>query len=66
MVSTFDMSIHSLVSPDEPLHERELWYSLREELEGKDFADIKLKGSAFTTFAHLVSGYDVGYYGYLV
>ncbi|KAK6082956.1 zinc-binding dehydrogenase [Seiridium cupressi] len=61
MVSTFDMAVHSIKSPDDVPDMRQLWYSLQEELEGRDFTDIKSDGSAFTTFAHLVSGYDAGY-----
>ncbi|KAK9425897.1 putative Peptidase M3A/M3B catalytic domain-containing protein [Seiridium unicorne] len=64
MVSTFDMAVHSIKSPDDVPDMRQLWYSLQEELEGRDFTDIKSDGSAFTTFAHLVSRYDAGYYGY--
>ncbi|ETS77746.1 hypothetical protein PFICI_09808 [Pestalotiopsis fici W106-1] len=67
-VSLFDMKLHSMASPEEAelLDARKLWYGYREELEAKSFEDVKGGGSDYTTFAHLVSGYDVGYYGYLV
>ncbi|KAF7515426.1 hypothetical protein G7054_g14579 [Neopestalotiopsis clavispora] len=67
-VSMFDMKLHSMRTSDEAesLDLRKLWYGLREQLEAKSFEDVREGGSDYTTFAHLVSGYDVGYYGYLV
>lgn len=65
-ISVFDLQIHSLGTNEEisELDIQKLWYDLREEIEGMDFADCR-DGFAFGTFTHLTAGYDVCYYAYL-
>jgi metallopeptidase MepB len=62
----FDLEVHSLSTDSEiaDLDVQKLFYDLREEIEGMDFTECK-NGFEFGTFNHLVSDYDVCYYGYL-
>lgn len=62
----FDLRIHSLNTENEiaDLDVQRLFYDYREKIEGMDFSECK-DGFEFGTFSHLISGYDVCYYGYL-
>ncbi|KAJ5508103.1 Peptidase M3A/M3B [Penicillium freii] len=65
-ISIFDLQIHSLSTDKEiaDLDVQNMWYDLREEIEGMDFSECR-DGFAFGTFTHLTAGYDVCYYAYL-
>ncbi|KAN0089490.1 zincin [Hyaloscypha variabilis] len=67
VVSIFDLKIHSPSSHEEiaDLDFAKLWYDLRAEVEGIDFSRLRNEGHEHVTFGHLLSGYDMGYYGYL-
>lgn len=62
------MEVHSVRSQEdlEALNFRKLWYDIKERVEGIDCSELKDAGSDCVSFAHLVSGLDVGYYGYAV
>lgn len=62
----FDLQIHSQ-SNDRGIADldiQNLFYNLREEIEGFDFSTCK-DGFEFVSFNHLTNGYDMCYYGYL-
>ncbi|KAK5995769.1 Saccharolysin [Cladobotryum mycophilum] len=67
-VSMFDLKIHNFSSDEEiaNLNTKKLWYDLHEQLRGIDFSVCKESGADLVSFHHLVAGYDVGYYSYLV
>lgn len=62
----FDLQVHSISTESEiaRLDVQKLFYDIREEIEGMDFSECK-SGFEFATFEHLISDYDVCYYGYL-
>ncbi|OAQ79717.1 metallopeptidase MepB [Purpureocillium lilacinum] len=66
-VSIFDMKIHNPAGPGDiaSLELTKLWYDIREDIEGMDFTESRKKGHGHVTFGHLLSGYDMGYFGYL-
>ena len=43
-----------------------VWWDLREEIEGLSDREGRHRGlPEFSTFTHIIKGYDAGYYGYL-
>jgi metallopeptidase MepB len=66
-VSIFDLKIHNPATHEDivNLNFQKLWYDIREEIEGIDFTQSRENGHEHVTFGHLLSGYDMGYYGYL-
>ncbi|OUM57194.1 hypothetical protein PIROE2DRAFT_34416, partial [Piromyces sp. E2] len=60
--SLFDMKIHSIEEYDENIDFLAMWNKEQKEMLG--IGDIDNTKSV-TTFAHIVNGYDAGYYGYL-
>ncbi|KAK1239963.1 hypothetical protein MKX08_007405 [Trichoderma sp. CBMAI-0020] len=66
-VSFFDLKIHTPQTHEEieQVDLGKLWYNLREEIEGLDMTRSRAVGHEQATFSHLLSGYDMGYYGYL-
>ncbi|EGX89137.1 metallopeptidase MepB [Cordyceps militaris CM01] len=67
VIAMFDVTIHNPSSREEAeaLNMQKLWYDLREELEGIEFSSSRTQGHGYTSFDHLVSGYDMGFYSYL-
>ncbi|KAL7920474.1 hypothetical protein ACQKWADRAFT_298655 [Trichoderma austrokoningii] len=67
VVSIFDLKIHTPQTHEEieQIDLSRLWYDLREEIEGLDMTRSRAAGHEQATFGHLLSGYDMGYYGYL-
>jgi len=68
---TFDMAIHTPKSHEEAeaFHVAEMFNDLRTEISGLKGPEALGKpsnwGNGQATFAHLIGGYDAGYYGYL-
>lgn len=67
MIAIFDATIYNPRSREEAeaLDIQKIWYDLREEIEGLDFSSSRAEGHSYTSFGHLVSGYDMGYYSFL-
>lgn len=55
------MRLHSL-SWREGLH----LFDVRKWVNGMSVKDVSLKDFNYTTCSHLINGYDVGFFGYLV
>lgn len=41
-------------------------FDVRKWCKGMTFKDVTLKDFNYTTCSHIINGYDVGYFGYLV
>ncbi|KAK6221988.1 hypothetical protein LQW54_001208 [Pestalotiopsis sp. IQ-011] len=61
ITSKFDMRLHSL-----PWKEGLQPFDVRKWCRGITLKDVKLKDFNYATCSHLVNGYDVGFFGYLV
>ncbi|KAJ5535431.1 hypothetical protein N7527_001685 [Penicillium freii] len=61
-ISIFDLQIHLLSTEKEiaDLDIQNLWYNLREEIEGMDFSEYR-DGFTFRTFTYLTAGYNDKY-----
>ncbi|KAK3181178.1 Thimet oligopeptidase [Lecanicillium sp. MT-2017a] len=67
VIATLDVTVYNPSSHEEAeaLDIQKIWYGLREELEGLDFSSSRAQGHGYTSFSHIVSGYDMGFYSYL-
>lgn len=62
------MTLHSPQTHEEikDLDAQKLWYDLRQQIIGLDMSEARLEGHSHVSFTHLLAGYDMGYYGYLM
>jgi len=58
-----DLKMHMLTDFSQPINVQDIWYQTEKEVMGFD-SSVKLY--PFANFGHFMSGYDVGYYGYLL
>lgn len=61
--ASFDLAVHSRTEESPELDLQNLWNGMREEISLVGGDNEKMAG--YAKFAHIMGGYDSGYYGYL-